>query len=591
VLQTNRWKEAVLLEIDGATGTNYSMTNGILSTNYYVSGISNDVARAVITDGRDLYVVGDTYQAFSNGVYTNFTSTNNLLIATNMTNQHILVLRYRVRNFYLPEEPLSSFNGESTLGPWTLEITDTRAGPTPPPTLPVLVSWNLDFNYAPTNIVPAPLVPGAPPLRFPLGGAQRAYFSVTVPSATTVMTNTLSADANIRIIYNSDRVPIPTALGNRVLSSSTTGGSFPIVVNGDPALVPGRTYYLGVENASLTGTNNVNISVQADRTNGTPQIPELVNGSTATFVNASPGSMSYYQFTVPDNATAASFELFSLTANADLYLRKAQAVASPFPSTTSFDYRSVTAGRHAEQIWVTSSGTSPTLTPGVWYLGVHNNDVQTVVFNVRATAVTGLPFTEVLITTNGSFTGMAAAGNAPNYMFRFNVPSPIGAILFEMDNVSGDPSLVLRRSTYPSASTYDMSGSRAGSVPEFIALRTNSLPGVSVLTGTWYLSVINALPSTADFSVRASYPSSGGLLISAAPLALPAAPTISTNRDVKATVDVISGEKYQVQYSTDLVHWTILTNIIAPAGGQIQFTDPAALTNQLRVYRVLQVAQ
>jgi hypothetical protein len=83
----------------------------------------------------------------------------------------------------------------------------------------------------------------------------------------------------------------------------------------------------------------------------------------------------------------------------------------------------------------------------------------------------------------------------------------------------------------------------------------------------------------------------GGTILTANSIAMAPAPVVTGNATPQITWSTVVGEKYQVQVSTDLVNWTVLTSIVV-TGPNSTFTDPTPYTDQLqRFYRILQVPQ
>jgi len=583
-------KDLILMEFDAATGA-------LVSTNMWAAAKNNDpasgddIGTAITTDGNDLYITGET-------------------TSSGATNKDMVVLRYRVKNYYQPEESLFNFAGEPatlvttniyfptptlnppiTNGAWTLEILDNRAGPDPAilPT-PSLVSWSLDLFFAPTNVVADILYDDLPPFRFPLAKTAAHYFMVDAPIAATAATNIIAASQNVKLTFNANRLPIPGAAGNITLVLSSTNITSVLGTNGPPKLIPGRRYYLGVENVNKTLTNSAEISLHFDRKYALPVERQLVSGTPVTNTLSLNRGMDYYQFNVSPGAAAATFELQSLTGNANLFVRKAVLGPFPLPAATKFDYLSANAGTRNEMVFVITNAPPVPLSTGLWYLAVQNADSRPVTYTVKATESATLPLTEFNLTPGVAVSDSTSAGNSPNRVFKVNIPAQTNAVLFELFNISGDASLLLRKGAYPTAAAYDLGSFRAGVLPEQIVLRTNTLAGVTNISGAWYLAVPNSRSYSADFAIRVAFPTNG-ILVSMTPPAFtqPTRTGFISGSTVQAGFGALPGEKYQVQWSTNLVNWNTLTNIVAPPGGQISFTDPGGLTNKSRYYRVKQI--
>jgi subtilisin-like proprotein convertase family protein len=112
--------------------------------------------------------------------------------------------------------------------------------------------------------------------------------------------------------------------------------------------------------------------------------------------------VDYYVYTVTSNATMATFEVFNMTADVNLYLRK----GVPLPDSAKFHYASANTGTNDELITVLKNSGPVLLAPGDWYLGVEHTNTAPVVYSVKATesnvAPTNLMFVSATI-ANGNF--------------------------------------------------------------------------------------------------------------------------------------------------------------------------------------------
>jgi subtilisin-like proprotein convertase family protein len=153
--------------------------------------------------------------------------------------------------YYLPEESLDPLIGTSAFGLWQLEIWDNRVGATNNASL---VSWQLQFVFANTNLAPAILTPGTEICNTtPANGI--LWYQVNVPLNAVFATNTLfSADLPVNLLFNQASASTNgsvTLLSNRTNGISVLGtNSVPL-----PPLVPGSTYYLGVQNPNGVSVN------------------------------------------------------------------------------------------------------------------------------------------------------------------------------------------------------------------------------------------------------------------------------------------------------------------------------------------------
>ena len=407
------------------------------------------------------------------------------------------------------------------------------------------------------------------------------------PSA--AATNLVTASGPVRVTFHPASLPLPGATGTRQMFSGASTGSFLVSTNTNAVarLRPGSDYYLGIQALNPAGPVSVTLNVNFDQTALPAVIPALTDGVPLNGFLPRTTTLNQFKFTVPANATAATFELLNLTGDVNLYLLRSNSPTA-LPSTTQFDFRSANPGTTAEQIFLATNGTANSLTPGTWFLGVQNADNAPVNFTVRASARTGLPYAVVTAPNAQAFNALTTPGNAPNSMFKFTAPAGQKALLFELRNLTGAGDLVVRRGTYPVAGAVDAAGTKPGALPEFVIIRTNvALPS---LTGDWYFGVLNPGSANVSYTVMARQPTNG-VLLGGTPIQIlrrAGGSLLSSGTNFGFDLDVVPGEKYQVQYATNLAstNWLVLTNIIAPADGLINFLHSGALSNRNLYYRI-----
>ncbi|MEN9572384.1 MAG: hypothetical protein RL514_239 [Verrucomicrobiota bacterium] len=550
---------AVMLELDLLTGAVLSAV-----TNDLQAGIN--IGKAIASDGGELYVATE---GPADG---------------NPNDRQAGLFRYRAKNYYLAEESLDVFVGESTWGTgalsnqWRLEITDTRqGGPVGPAQL---ISWNLNFSYAASNTVSLPVAPNLNNTFVLL--AQPNYFAVSVPTLATAVTNFINASAPVRVTFNARGAPVPGAAGNQVVFTGSSG-SFVLSTN---SMVPGKKYYLAIE--PLNAAANVNLAMQVDFAETEPVVPALTVGVGLNgFIPRTP-SLSHYRFEVPANASAVLFELLNLTGEANLYVRRSNGPAS-LPSPAEYDYRSANPSALTEQIFViTNSASATALTPGTWFASVENADNGPVNFTLKATVATGLPYQLITAADAQPYAAVTSPGNAPNTVFRLPVTGASKALLFEVRALTGPGDLLVRRASPPLSTTYSAANIRAGRAGEAVAVRTNA--GLPSLVGDWYFGVVNPGDTTIGYLVMARQPTNG-VLLGSSPIQIvspPGAGLRSSGTNFGFDLDAVPGERYQVQFSTTLhaTNWQVLTNIVAPPGGIINFLHSGAFTNRNLYYRI-----
>jgi hypothetical protein len=144
------------------------------------------------------------------------------------------------------------------------------------------------FNVNPTNPIVLNLTNGVPQTNSILAGGI-VYYQVNVPAnadfATNILLFTLNGPLNVWLGTNS-----PTT---NVFLFSGTNGSYTLSTTGTPPLVPGSTYYLGVQN---TNSFTVNYGIEVDfhlltATNA----PIFISGITATNIGGTNGFLLQWQ--------------------------------------------------------------------------------------------------------------------------------------------------------------------------------------------------------------------------------------------------------------------------------------------------------
>ena len=240
--------------------------------------------------------------------------------------------------YYLPEQSLSPLIGTSAAGIWQLEILDNRAGATNP--APSLLSWQLEFNFAnasqlaSTNVLVGGIAQTNTVGTNSLGAGSILWYTVNVPTSAAYATNRLifsTAPVNLWFSTNSPQT-ITNAGDVELLTNLTSGIGVPILsTNTTPLLVPGGTYYLGVQNTnSFVVTNAVEVDFDnGNATNsglpsfvikgvkvsgGTTQITWAVSGG-AQYEVQWKNSLTNAWNTITDPATTVSNGIATFTDN------------------------------------------------------------------------------------------------------------------------------------------------------------------------------------------------------------------------------------------------------------------------------------
>ena len=403
--------------------------------------------------------------------------------------------------YYLPETSLDALNGNSAYGTWTLEIWDNRTGGVA--TNGQLVSWQIQFIMQ-TN-VPVTLSANSSSMNTVPPGAI-TYYTVNVPIWATSASNVLiSASLPVNLLFNQTNPPTGSNPGDYTFLANSTGGSYLMTTNPvpPPQLLPGQTYYLGVQNPnaqSATVVVEVDFNIPV-LTNGIPQTDVL----TTNFTDVE----RYYAFDVTSNATEATFQLLKLSGNADLVVSQ----GLPLPTLTSSDYGSFNASNVDENIYVLTNSSPVPLSAGRWYLGVYPRDPRPIQYAILAKELDpqlSPPVPNIInLTNNVPFNYTAGPGAALTNFFKFTVTNTInssvtnivGAIHFELYYMSGDGDLTVATNVPPLAPPFFQSSQQPGLTPEVIYVHTNST--LTNLTADWYLGVPNHETNNISFTILA----------------------------------------------------------------------------------------
>jgi hypothetical protein len=349
--QTSGGSDAIVMEIDPLTGN-------LFSTNLFGGGL-DDKANGVDTDNTNLYVIGES-RSFNNG-----------------TNQVML-------------------------------FTFTPGLPILPPGTPS------------TNIV-------AP------GGIN--WFQVNVPTNAIAATNALIfATSPVNFWFSSNAPPSTNNLagGDYEFASLTTGSTNVIYTNNvppTPLLVPGGTYYLGVQNPNaIAVTNAIEVTFALAP-------PDLTGPTTNTLGS---NSIAWFHVDVPLNADLATNTLlFATPGGVNLWYS-----TNVPPSTTApTDYEMLTGSTGGA--FVMNTGNPPVLVPGgSYYLGVQNPNPFPVQFAVQVTfhlltVTPSIPIFSIVSTNANGTNGFIITWFAPtNYQFHLEwTPSLAPTTWTEMKGV------------------------------------------------------------------------------------------------------------------------------------------------------------
>jgi subtilisin-like proprotein convertase family protein len=410
--------------------------------------------------------------------------------------------------YYLPEQALDELNGQAANGNWTLEIWDTRNNVLA--TNANLLSWQLQFILQSNNVPPVS-IGSQEPTYVTIPPGQIVTLAVPVPTWALTANNILdSSTGPLNVFYNQTIPPTGSTPPDSLLFSGTTGSDLLTTNNPPPNIIPGQTYYIGLQN---TGTHAASAVFEVDF-----NITPLTNDVPFNDTLATNGSIRYFSFNVTStNAFEATFQLLHMDGNADLVVSK----GAPLPTLTSSDYGSFNGGHANENIYVLTNSMPVPLSAGIWYLGVFNRDSHAVNYTVLAQELdmgsamsTSNSVTLIQLTNGVPFNFTAGPGAALTNFFYFDVTNPvtintngvavtndIGSIHFELYNLTGNGDLTVQTNVPPFAPPFFQSSDEPGTVPEFIQIRTNS--ALTNLAATWYLGVPNQTTNTISFTIIA----------------------------------------------------------------------------------------
>jgi len=287
-----------------------------------------------------------------------------------------------------PEQPLSRFEGEKAAGLWVLEIRDVAAGPEGAPA--ALLEFELGLVVR--NHTPAPiLVESGEPLNGSLAPGQVQWVRVNAAPWSAYATNQFTAAAPLTVVYATQPGSwiASEAITNTPLIADSSAGLAMIVVGGQPPLVPGVPYFLGVINMNNAA---VPYSLRIDLD---PTVVTLLNGTPFPRDGLAPGQCDYFNFAISDRALRAQFELSKLSGDMVLLLKK----DLPLPTPANAQAVSDNPDAGAELITLRNDSGPVVLSPGNWFLCASNSSAAAVSYSATARywAATGVP---VLITNS-----------------------------------------------------------------------------------------------------------------------------------------------------------------------------------------------
>ncbi|HEY1171275.1 MAG TPA: putative Ig domain-containing protein [Verrucomicrobiae bacterium] len=367
--------DGVVLEVrlsDGALVTRPSGYAGVTQFN----GTANeaDSFRDVTMEGSDIYVVGLTTRVTAG-------------------DEDTIIVRYHVKDDYLPEESLDNFIGDVANGVWRLEVIDTRTNGTATDFVPRIVDWELQIFLADTNTTTFRL-DNAVDYVGRVDGGQTQYFVINAPMTAATATHTLTDDTGgglgLELYYDQTGPPVIGSPTTSLLMTTPATPSASVVLDSvsAPPLVPGQRYFLAVVNPNPTGNiNSYTLNVTFDSTATT----FLAAGSTkAGSFSDVPSIYRSYSFFITAADNAASFELSNLTGDVEVLLNRGS------PATDSnFDISTTITGTDYGVIAITPTTTMPDVS-GFWYARVKSLSGTGTTYDVRIMPPNRAPVVEAI---------------------------------------------------------------------------------------------------------------------------------------------------------------------------------------------------
>lgn len=320
------------------------------------------------------------------------------------------------------------------------------------------------------------------------------YYAFFVsPSSVGARFETFGANGNVNL-YVRRGLPIPTPSDFHFSSRApgTTDELITVVNTDAPIWLSPGWWFLTVENADPA---NVAYSIRA--TEVAANIIPLQDGVPFTNTVAMGAAPDYYSFQVSPGALSAKFEVYGMSGDVHLLLRR----DLPVPNFNDLTYSSQNSGLADEVIELTPFSFPVNLTPGPWYLAVVNNSGNNASYTVEASEQTA----RIVTLTNGvPQNASILAGGELDY-FQFTVSPGATAAEFKLTSAgAGDLDLFVRKGPpLPDASNFHYAGQIAGNGDEVIRISTNSAP-VPVSPGIWYLSVTNKQAATVGYEITAT---------------------------------------------------------------------------------------
>ena len=304
-----------------------------------------------------------------------------------------------------------------------------------------------------------------------------------------------------------------------------------------------------------------------------PQVTPLADAVEITdAVRAGPG-WHYYSFNVSADAVAASFEVRPQNGDVGLYVLNSTNNVYPWPTLTSFNYRSDQPGTSRELITVSTNSSPKVLAGGAWFIGVYNPGTNAVTYQIMASELRPA-VTPIITLFNNVIVNRPALTNGNVAYFQFQVSAQATQAVFETFFATGNMSLYARQGLpLPTPINAHYSSSNPGGADEMIRVYTNSQP-VALSPGWWFLTVSNSDVSPQKYSIRA-------VELSATPMAIRPQLNVSPTT-LCLTWSSLIGESYYIWGKARITDptWTPLAPTLVASNQLSTICVPLPATNQ-----------
>ena len=270
------------------------------------------------------------------------------------------------------------------------------------------------------------------------------------------------------------------------------------------------TWIMGVVNR---GPGVANYYVDVTQLTNCFNSTELTNCLPYTNTITMPGGIDQYQFYVSNSAVQATFEVFGLNTNVDLYLRHNSPFVAPGPG--NFDYASTNLDL-TNEFFVLVTNYPALLKPGWWIVGVSNATPATnATYVLRACQIVTNDLTRLTAVNSTVCTNLPPGDtNFPNsgvHFYTYNVPTGSVQVTFELVNLTNNADLFVQRTppltnfaTFLGADPASLASStNFGATNEFLCFVTNGV-GIPLTAGPWFISVVNHETNPAPYCLRVS---------------------------------------------------------------------------------------